>query len=344
MHREHRKPWSRTGSVLSSRWSSCAINPDPAPSPDPQPSPDDDDDKLQVWAGGNDLHPNPSSQLYIQALADAACGSTGECFSALYSEVKDFEEPYKVSSSPSGSVPPRIGCQSARPFKAAKAKVGLEVFMLTPQHETVGKVSNSFCTRHLYFSWLDDTQYNALRLEPDAQSQWPAYHPSHHKMLWFDSQPQFRIKQPFVQVKGSIRAKTSETIKWKEVRATLFGIVGESGNSTPRTWAWSQPAVELENGEWVFGKPPCGTFEGVDGAAPSEPVLETFVVGWGRYEYRGAQFAAVTPPMCAGTFCYRSGVGDWKDGKELPDGDLTPAGYLEMAKGDSKMFASLTFC
>lgn len=332
MYSDRRKPWSRTGSVLSTRWASFQVNPDPAPTPDPQPPPDDDDDDLQVWAGGNDIDKNPSAELFIQALGDAECGGTGECWSGLFAETRRYDHPYEVTGSPSGSVPPRVGRQAARPFSADKGGDPFNVFMLAPRDETVGRVSSDLCYHHLYFAWLDHAQYAALCNEVDARSAWPRHDIDNHKMLWFAEQPQFRIKQPYVETWGTLNVKTDPSISWDKVRVTLFGIVGPSHTGTPRTWAWSQPAKQVD-ALWKFGKPHCPTFEGVDGWPQAGDVMEVFVVGWGTYWLNGNLHAAVTPPLCAGSYCYRSGVGDWTRGAPLPDGDLTPAKWQELSRG-----------
>jgi hypothetical protein len=329
MHRGHRKPWSRTSSVLSSRWSSFAINPDPAPTPDPQPSPDDDDDDLQVWAGATKLHVNPSDQLFVQALGDAKCGPSGECWSGLFADTPDFTDSYRAGPGKSGSIPPRIGRQVARPYSSDKGGARFQTFMLTPEWETIGQSSTEPCMRHLYFAWLDDLQYRALCNDTDAHSTDPIYDPTDHKMIWFDGDPQFSITQPWVEASGRLGVNNSISVDWLEIRVTLFGIVGAGHDGTPRTWASSQPAKEVFSGEWHFGSPNAPALKGADGWYPSDPVQEVFAVGWGVYQRHGKVHAAVTPPLCSGQACYRPGAGDWKTRAPLPAGPVTTSQWIK---------------
>lgn len=327
MFRDHRKPWSRTASVQARRWSSHVMEPDPAPTPDPQP-PDDDDDELQIWTGSKGKHKTSSSEMYVQAIGEAGCGGTGECWSGIFAETRRYDDLYKAGAAASGSSPGRIGRQAVRTFKASGGGGQIETFMLAPHTETANGASKHPVTRHLYFAWLDDRHHNAICPDQSGWSSTPSYDEAEHEMLTFDGDPQFAVQQPWVETWGKLSADTS--VDWTHVRATLFGIVGTSAWGTPLAWAWSQPAKEVASGTWEFGTSTAGALRGVD--ADAWDVIETFVVGWGLYKKHDVTYAAVTPPLCAKGVCYRPGLGRWKAGDRTPlsAGLYSPTGYVEM--------------
>ncbi len=326
MFRDRRKPWNRTASVRSTRWSSFAINPDPTPTPDPQPPDDDDDDDLQVWVGASGKYENAAKTLFVHALGDAGCGATGDCFSGIFVETERYDDPYTETVSDSGSIPPRIGRQAARTFIDTAGGGRFQVFMAAPDWETAAGASNDACYHHLYFAWLDDQQYNAISGDAQAYPTYPVFDETDHKMMRFDGEPYFSVNQPFVESWGKIRTKVSSKVEWIEVRVSMFGIVGDCSLDTPLAWCWSQPAKE--DGEiWHFGKNHTTPFVGT--GADGKDAVEVFVVGWGLYKKQGQIHAAVTPPLCTGRSCYRPGIGEFeRDPKTaLKPGVHTPAGW-----------------
>ncbi len=257
------------------------------------------------------------------------------CGSLLGSASSGYDYPFTATGtdtkSPfnSGSIPNAVGRQVGRLYTHTTDHY--EVNMVSPRWETIvpfGNPANSTGAgeqkEHLFFAWLSGKQYLDQLNDPAVSTRTPEYDATvaHHEALRFNHPPNYRIQQPTAEAWGEF----ATSMPFLDVHATLFVVVGYGADKTARCWAFSKPAHHSGGGIWRYGDPGSPSpnsiaFQDQANVNHPDPVLDVFVVGWGRY-YNGTTIqAAVTPPMHVQGKCLPSNLS--RGGKSpLPDGDF----------------------